>query len=646
MSKILYLDYCAIVVYALIATAILIRRINTGRVNRMYAYLLITAFYAVIYDVCAVSLDNMHSSAIGLNYLMHCGYIIIRNAITPMFCCYIISLTDTWHFVIKRKRNIVLSVIPFVLIVLLTISSPFTKFIVDIGPDGSYSRGSLFVILYAVAAYYTAFALAYCIYYYKHLGLEKFVSLAFIVPMQAIAIIIQFIKPDLLCEMFCTALALLLIMLTIQRPDAKNDVVSGLYKQSAFDETIKLSTSVHKSFAIIYIHSVNHGALSSYLPLKSMRLLTRLVGQKLIDIAYKYELDATAYNLEEGNYSMIITDDDMAKLEDVAGTILEDLNKDFEVFESTISVPFNICTVKMPEEIGNLDSLILLEKDINQSKYSYSVVSASELTAKKNYVLMSKMDAILKKAIEDQSFEVYYQPIYSLKDNRFNSAEALIRLNTEEFGFIRPDLFIPIAEETGLIHKIDMLVFRKVCEFISGDEFEKLGLDYIEVNLSVAQCMRDNLSSELLSVMNEYQIAHSKINLEITETAAEYSQKNILSNVNSLHSNGINFSLDDFGTGYSNMIRIASLPINIIKLDKSFTWADKNSELSAILENTISMAKKMDLEIVVEGVETKDMLERFHKLECEYIQGFYFSKPLPKDQFIQFIDDTRDKNWF
>ena len=646
MTKILYLDYCAIVIYILIALAILIRRIHTGRVNRMYTYLLITAFYAVIYDACAVSLDNMNSSAIWLNYLMHCGYIIIRNAITPVFCCYLISLTDTWHFIKKHTINIYISIIPFAVVVLLTLSSPITKFIVNIGADGSYHRGSLFFVLYAVAAYYTAFAIVYCCVYFKNLGFEKFIPLISIAPMQIVAIVIQFIKPNLLCEMFCTSLSLLLIMLTIQRPDAKTDIVSGLYKQNAFDETIKLSTSVQKSFAVIYLTSVNHEALSSYLPTRAMRMLSRLVGLRITDVTYKYEVDSTAYNLEEGNYAVIIPDEDKAKLNDVASNLLEELNKDYEISESTISVPFNVCTIKMPEEIRDIDSLLLLTKDFQEAKYTYSIVSAADLTAKKDYVLMSKMDSILKKAIEEQSFQVYYQPIFSLKNNSFNSAEALIRLNTEEFGFIRPDIFIPIAEDTGLIHKIDMLVFRKVCEFIASDEFDKLGLDYIEVNLSVAQCMRDNLANELLSVMNEYQIAHSKINLEITETAAEYSQKNILANVNALHSNGIKFSLDDFGTGYSNMIRIASLPINIIKLDKSFTWADADSELSTILENTIRMVKKMNLEIVVEGVETKEMLDRFRALECEYIQGFFFSKPLPKDEFIQFLGDSKDKNWF
>lgn len=644
MTKILYLDYCAIIIYILIALAILIRRITTGLVNRVYTYLLITAFYAVLYDICAVSLDNTHSTAIWLNYTMHCGYIIIRSAITPVLCCYIVSLTSTWHLINRHRINVYLSVIPYALVVLLTLSSPVTKFIVDISADGSYHRGSLFIILYASAAYYTAFAIAFSIVHIKYLEIDKFVPLISIAPMQLTAIIIQFIKPNLLCEMFCTALTLLLIMLTIQRPDAKVDTFSGLYKQSAFNDDIKLYTSVQKPFSVIYISSVNYSALESYMPNVAMRELTRQIGLRLLDISYTNNLDATSYILENGCYAMILTGDTIQKLDEAAAKVFTELNKDYSILESSVSAKFNICTVKMPEEIANFDSLILLLKDFEFSKYTYSIVSASELSSKKDYVLMSKMDSILKKAIEEQSFQVYYQPIFSVKDNCFKSAEALIRLNTEEFGFIRPDIFIPIAEENGLIHKVDMIVFRNVCKFIASDEFEKLGLDYIEVNLSVAQCMRENLSSELLSVMNEYQIPRSRINLEITETAAEYSQKNILNNVNSLYANGIKFSLDDFGTGYSNMIRIASLPINIIKLDKSFTWSDNNPELSLILENTISMVKKMDLEIVVEGVETKEMLDRFSALGCEYIQGFYFSKPLPKDDFIQFINSSKEQN--
>ena len=137
--------------------------------------------------------------------------------------------------------------------------------------------------------------------------------------------------------------------------------------------------------------------------------------------------------------------------------------------------------------------------------------------------------------------------------------------------------------------------------------------------------------------LNRYQVKPEQINLEITETAASISQQALVGNIEELTSAGIRFSLDDYGTGYSNMQRVVTLPFDIIKLDKSFTEIYDNPKLAIVLKNTIQMIKAMNMKIVVEGVETEDMVRVFSKLECEYIQGYYFSKPMPRDEFTQFI---------
>ncbi|MDE5864991.1 MAG: EAL domain-containing protein, partial [Lachnospiraceae bacterium] len=157
------------------------------------------------------------------------------------------------------------------------------------------------------------------------------------------------------------------------------------------------------------------------------------------------------------------------------------------------------------------------------------------------------------------------------------------------------------------------------------------------INLSVVQCMRSDLADQVMDILKRFRIRPEQVNLEITETAASYSQKALIQNLNVLSEAGSSFSLDDFGTGYSNMIRIASLPFHIVKLDKSFVGGEANSKLLIMLRNTIKMFKAMNMKIVVEGVETEDMVKQFSDMECEYIQGYYYSKPLPKDEFVTFI---------
>ena len=199
---------------------------------------------------------------------------------------------------------------------------------------------------------------------------------------------------------------------------------------------------------------------------------------------------------------------------------------------------------------------------------------------------------------------------------------------------------ITAAEKSGAIHKIGAIVFEKVCQFIASDDFKKLGLDYIEVNLSVAQIMNSDLPDVILSTMKEYGVSPDKINLEITETAAAYAQDVMTENLDKLTKAGLSFSLDDYGTGYSNMKRVIQLPLKIIKLDKSFVDENNNPKMWIFLENTVKMLKDMKMEIVVEGVETQEMLDAFSDLKCDFIQGYFFSKPIPKNDFVAFIADA------
>lgn len=172
----------------------------------------------------------------------------------------------------------------------------------------------------------------------------------------------------------------------------------------------------------------------------------------------------------------------------------------------------------------------------------------------------------------------------------------------------------------------------------------RVPIEFIEINLSMAQCMQKNLESKMTHYMNKYNLKPEQINLEITETVANTAQDIVENNIQNLLKRGIYFSLDDYGTGYSNISRIMLLPFRIVKLDKSLADKVEDDKVKVLLKNTIKMLKEIGMEIVVEGVETKESLQQFIELECDYIQGFYFSKPLPEQDFLEFmLNQAEDK---
>lgn len=300
-------------------------------------------------------------------------------------------------------------------------------------------------------------------------------------------------------------------------------------------------------------------------------------------------------------------------------------------------IPY-VCLAKCPEDIDNFQSLISFGTDFHKKlPYNGEVIHADGSTVKRMVSLLTGMDSIIERALANHGFHVYYQPIYSIEKKRFVSAEALLRLIDEKEGFISPEIFIPAAEKSGAIHKIGDYVLTEVFQFIASSEYKKLGLEYIEINLSVSQCMHHGLADSILESMSRYGVSSNQVNLEITESAASYDQSVMSENLEQLSAAGLTFSLDDYGTGYSNMYRIAALPLKIVKLDKTFV-NNQNSKMWTILQNTVRMIKDLNMEIVVEGIETEEMVKKFSDLKCDFIQGYFFSKPIPQREFVEFID--------
>jgi EAL domain-containing protein (putative c-di-GMP-specific phosphodiesterase class I) len=250
------------------------------------------------------------------------------------------------------------------------------------------------------------------------------------------------------------------------------------------------------------------------------------------------------------------------------------------------------------------------------------------------------VDVAIRKALLTESFEMYYQPIYHVESQRIESGEALVRLYDSELGQISPGEFIPIAEQGGLILQLSELIFKKVFAFISQNDLQKKGISYIEINLSMVQCMQESFADMLSAMMKDYGIESNRINLEVTETAAVSMPRRLRENMSDLYERGIRFSLDDFGTGYSNIDSLMDLPLDMIKLDKSMIdMATDFEQGKLVLASAVSMAKQINMKIVAEGVETVEQKEFLEQMKVDYLQGYYFSKPLPEEGFVKFVEE-------
>ena len=203
-------------------------------------------------------------------------------------------------------------------------------------------------------------------------------------------------------------------------------------------------------------------------------------------------------------------------------------------------------------------------------------------------------------------------------------------------------MFIDIAEKRGLIIKLGEYVFREVCKFLVEKEPQQYGLKYIEVNLSVLQCGYERLADDFIKIMKKYKVDPSLIVLEITESASVKEKNILLNNMKKLKEVGVKFALDDFGTGQSNLNYIVDMPVDVVKFDSSMTNAYfENSTAKYVMDAAMQMIQGMELEIVSEGIEEKEQYKEMKNLGIDYIQGYYFSKPVDNESFIEFIKENQ-----
>lgn len=245
------------------------------------------------------------------------------------------------------------------------------------------------------------------------------------------------------------------------------------------------------------------------------------------------------------------------------------------------------------------------------------------------------VEKTLRKALEEDGFTIHYQPIVDIHYGRVTSFEALIRLKDFQYG---PMTFIPVAEESGLIIPLGLWIIEEVAKQLKS--WRHLGLDVkpVAINLSPKQLLEDDFIDNFLGILERFDIPMTLIQVEITESVLlENEDENVLS-LNKLHNAGIKISMDDFGTGYSSLNYLTYLPVDKVKLDKSLKDKFINMKNSKVMSGIIDMSHGLNLEVVAEGVEDGAEWQKLKEAGCDYLQGYYFSKPVPPSKAVGLIN--------
>ena len=448
------------------------------------------------------------------------------------------------------------------------------------------------------------------------------------------AAIVQFLNNELLLVGYAGAVGILIIFLRQENPEYMTDRATGLFNQDALLLYARKLYNMDREFSVLSIwfnlgiSQADDGEREQAVMVEFARRLPNLPATRVFKMA-------------DDEVWMVF--DDLSQAKDT----MERVKVFIESGRKEIGVMAQVEYTYMPSSLlaGDYQEMVHILQYARWKGQDHSISNFRQVDRK--FVVQMKqekaMELMLDQAMKEDRIEVFYQPIYATREHRFVSAEALVRMRDTNGQLVAPASFIPVAERNGDIIQLGEIVFDKVCRFFTEEQLERYGLHYIEVNLSVVQCGYKQLADDYIRIMEKYRMHPDCINLEITESASMSAKKTLLGNMRRLREYGVHFSLDDFGTGQSNLNYIVEMPVDIVKFDREMSQAFFRDEKAQYVMNAaMQMIQGMQLKIVSEGIEDKQQYLEMEKLGIDYIQGYYFSKPLPEKEFLEFLHKNND----
>jgi len=633
-------DLCSIPIYILILWTCYARKIYKDQASRIFITMNAVSLLCAVLNVAmefAVNPVPISRTAVFWGSLTNYLYLFFRNGTLVLYLLFVFAITRT-EFRIRSPLMRCLLWAPNGVLVLLLIQNLFTHTVFNVTTAEGYTRGPLMIALYLIAGIYGLSAAGYSFAVRQYLPAEKWAALISVFVLTVIAVIVQMIKPYYQVEMFSTSIGSLMIMLLVMRPEESIDATVNISSWKAYRDDLRNIVRSGQQVQIVVVRMGNAAEIRSYIGENKFNDFVKEVADEIVGLYNRQHVRISLYFERPGTFYLILDDmgvDVPALVPDFVDATTERVKR---FADQGVRFDPKFCVIHVPDDMDTFEDIINMGHRFNRlGAHDQLLFVASGLVGSRDYRIISHIDGILNRIITENTLEMVYQPIFDIRENRFRSAEALARIRDTEYGTISPAVFIPAAESAGLMWPIGKIILETVYRFISRHDLESLGLSYIEINLSVAQCLQRELPETIRRLQDKYGVSPSQVNFEVTETMFDNLSGVMEKNLRELAAMGYTFSLDDYGVGYSNIQRLKSLPLSIIKIDKSLVDDMFTEDGKVIIENTVHMMKGIHKKLVIEGVETKEAVEAFGSLDCDYIQGYYYSRPLSAGDFVRFM---------
>ena len=559
-----------------------------------------------------------------LTYMSEMVYYFTHVGMVPVFVFYIIMLCKVRYRYNSFQRNLIK--IPVFALELLLLTNPLTNLFFVVSGKFQYERGIAIYAAYGIAIFYFCLAVYILIRFWNAIMGTKRVAMVYFLSLVMIGTIIQMIFPSIKCELLCEAIGISGIMIMVEKDDDRTDYASKAFNRTAFGQDLHTYVKLQRSFFAFCVIIKN---FDMYRKIYGVRIIDKLM-ESITYFLMVDEEEASVYHTSFEVFFVLYPDKTPEQIKEITEKIEKRFGKSWKIENEDVILDITLVVAQFPEQFKSVDDIFLLESAPLQCS-DKKVFSGSDL----DFILRRiEVEKAIGRGISDNSFSVYYQPVYQADILWIKQAQVSLRLTDKFLGEISSKEFMEVAETSGFIEELQLRTIESVCRFMSnGIDRSDMQIDFLLIPIMSASLIKKELFVKIREYVQHFNINPSLLAFVIKENYYFYARETLEYLSKEILNMNVRFYVSNYEAGFLGLNALTGFDFEGVILDIHSIFEKENSEnADIVLANRTNMIRQLGKKIIISGIDNKEYYDKIKNVEADYVWGEFFSRPVSKNE--------------